>query len=138
MASRDAEVWAAVRDYLEGYSELPSDVVRPGESFDDVDPLTPYLIVEDLRFDPVRVYWRGPNWRTGSLMLMCMLPLHFTYDQRIEYAGLIADYFSEDASMQYGDVALRVAQQPTISDAGYRDGSHFRMPLDIRWEGFVA
>lgn len=138
MASRDAEIWAAVRNYLEAYPDLPADVVYPGETFDDVDPVTPYLIVEDLRFDPLRRYYTGANWRTGSLMIMVMVPLQWTYAQRIEYAGRIADYFSEDAVMSFGDVELRVAQQPTLSGAGYRDGSHFRVPLDVRWEGEVG
>lgn len=138
MASRDAEIWAAVRDFLEDYPSLPATVVYPGETFDDPDPLTPYLIVEDLRYDPLRVYWQGPNWRTGSLMIMVMAPLQWAYAQQIEYAGRIADYFAQDSVMSFGDVTLRVAQQPTLSGAGYRDGSHFRVPLDVRWEGEVG
>ena len=138
MASRDAEIWAAVRNYLEAYPDLPADVVYPGEEFDDVDPLMPYLIVEDLRFDPLRRYYTGSNWRTGSLMIMVMCPLKWTYAQRLEYAGGIADYFEQDAVMTFGDVAMRVSQQPTLSGAGYRDGSHFRVPLDCKWEGEVG
>lgn len=137
MASRDAEIWAAVRDYLEGYTALPSTVVYPGDSYNDVNVLSPYLIVDDLRYDPQRIYWKGANWRTGSLIVMCMLPLEWTYAQKIEYAGRLADYFAEDTFMTFGSVSLRVSKQPTISGAGYRDGSHFRLPVDIRWEGEI-
>lgn len=138
MASRDAEIWVAVRDYFNDYPDIPSDVVYPGDTFDDVDPLTPYIILDDLRYDPQRVYWQGANWRTGSLMIMVMVPLQWTYTQRIEYAGKITDYFAEDSVMQFGDVTLRVAQQPTLSQAGYRDGSHYRLPVRVDWEGFVG
>lgn len=137
MASKDANIWAAVRDYLEGYPGLPATVVYPGEPFDAPEPLTPYLIIDDLRFDPDRVYWRGPNWRTGALMVHAMVPLDWTYTQRIEYSGAIADYFAEDSVMSFDDVSIRVSREPTLSETGYRDGSHFRLPLDIRWEGFV-
>lgn len=137
MASRDAKIWLAVRNYLQAYPDLPASVVFPGDSFDDVDPLVPYIIVDDMRFDPLRRYYTGSNWRTGALMVHCMIPLSWTYAQRIEYAGGVADYFDQDAIMQYDDVLLRVAQQPTLSGAGYRDGSHFRLPIDVRWEGEV-
>lgn len=138
MASKDAEIWAAVRDFLLAYPDLPADVVQPGDTFSDVDPLSPYLIIDDVRFDPLRRYYTGSNWRTGSLMIMVMVPLQWTYSQRVEYAGKIADYFAQDAVMSFGDVLLNVSQQPTVSGAGYRDGSHFRVPLDIRWEGEVG
>lgn len=138
MASKDAEIWVAVRDFFNAYPDLPSNVVYPGDTFDGVDPVIPYIILDDLRYDPQRVYWQGANWRTGSLMVMVMLPIPWTYPQKLEYAGKIADYFAEDSVMSYGDVTLRVAQQPTLSQAGYRDGSHFRMPVDVRWEGFVG
>lgn len=138
MASRDAKIWAAVRDYLAAYPSLPATVVYPGEAFDDPDPLLPYLIVDDLRFAPLRRYYAGPNWNTGSLMVHCMVPLDWTYSQSIEYAGKIADYFAEDSEMTFDDVTLRVAQQPAISQAGYRDGSHFRVPVAVSWEGEVG
>ena len=138
MASNDAKIWVAVRNYLETYPGLPSDVVYPGESFNNPDPTVPYLIIDDIRYDPLRRYYTGSNWRTGSLMIMVMLPLEWTYAQRIEYAGKIADHFAQDTVMIYDDLSLRVAQQPTLSGAGYRDGSHFRVPLDVRWEGEVG
>ena len=138
MASKDAEIWAAVRNYLEAYPDLPTDVVYPGESFDNPDPQTPYLIIDDIRYDPLRRYYSGSNWRTGSLMIMVMVPLQWTYAQRVEYAGKIADYFAQDAAMSFGGVSLQVSQQPGLSGAGYRDGSHFRVPMDIRWEGSVG
>lgn len=138
MASRDAEIWAAVRDFLLAYPDLPADVVQPGDSFDAVDPLVPYLILDDVRFDPLRRYFTGANWRTGSLMIMVMVPLQWTYAQRVEYAGRIADYFEQDSVMSFGSVALHVARKPTVDGAGFRDGSHFRMPLNIQWEGEVV
>lgn len=138
MPSNDAKIWAAVRDFLLDYPSLPATVVQPGDSFDAPDPLTPYLILDDVRYDPTRIYWQGPNWRTGSLMIMVMVPLQWTYAQRVEYGGKIADYFSEDAVMQYDDVTLRVSRQTTVDGSGYRDGSHFRVPLRVDWEGFVG
>ena len=138
MASKDAEIWAAVRNYLEAYPDLPADVVYPGEGFDNPDPTVPYLIIDDIRYDPLRRYYSGSNWRTGSLMIMVMVPLQWAYTQRVEYAGKIADYFAQDAVMTFGSVSLQVAQQPGLSGAGYRDGSHFRVPMDIRWEGSVG
>lgn len=137
MASRDAKIWAAVRNFLEGYADLPANVVYGGEAFNAPDPQAPYLIVDDFRFQPERTYFTGRNWNTGNLMIHCMIPLEWTYTQSIEYAGRIADYFAEDSLMVFDDVSLQVAQQPTISGAGYRDGSHYRIPLVVPWEGRV-
>ena len=138
MASKLAEIWAAVRNHLEAYPDIPATVVYGGETFNDPDPLVPYLIIDDVRNVTERNYWDSDrNWNTGILMVHCMVPLQWTYTQSIEYAGSIGDYFGEDTVMAFGDVSLQVAQQPTLSGAGYRDGSHYRMPLMVPWEGRV-
>lgn len=137
MATREAKIWAALRDRLETYSGLPANVVYAGESFDAPDPSVPYLIVDDVRFDPRRDYWRGPNWRTGNLGLMCMVPQSWTYSQTVEYGGKLAEHFPEDTVMTYSDVEIRVSLDAYMTGTVYRDGSHVRVPIIVPWEGHV-
>lgn len=136
MASRHAKIWKALKDHLEAYPGLPTDVVYGGQSFDEPNPLVPYMIVDDVRFDPGRRYWRGVEWHTGSLAVHCMVPLQWDDLQSAEFAGSLADYFEPDAVMAYDDMSVRVAKQPAVSGAGYRDGSHFRLPVLVYWEGW--
>lgn len=137
MASRHAKIWKALKDHLEAYPDLPSTVVYGGQSFDNPDPLVPYMIVDDVRFDPERKYWAGKEWHTGSLAVHCMVPLQWDDLQSAEYAGSLCDYFEVDAVMSYDDTSLRVSKQPAVSGAGYRDGSHYRLPCLIMWEAWA-
>ena len=101
MASRHAKIWKALKDHLGAYPGLPATVVYGGQSFDDPDPTLPYMIVDDVRFDPSGVYWEGVEWHTGSLAVHCMIPLQWTDLQSAEFAGALCDYFAPDAVMEY-------------------------------------
>ena len=136
MASRHAKIWKALKDHLEDYPGLPANVVYDGQPFDDPSPTLPYMIVDDVRFDPSRLYWEGVEWHTGSLAVHCMVPLKWDDVQSAEFAGALCDYFTPDAVMEYDGVSVRVAKQPAVSGAGYRDGSHFRLPCLVYWEGW--
>lgn len=136
MASRHAKIWKALKTKLEAFPSLPANVVYGGQSFDNPDPLLPYMIVDDVRFDPQRIYWNGEEWHTGSLAVHCMVPLDWDDLQSAEYAGALADYFATDDEMTFDGITVRVARQPAVSSAGFRDGSHFRLPVLIMWEGW--
>lgn len=136
MASKHAKIWKAIKTYLEAYPSLPP-VRYGGGSFDP--PSGAYFIVDDVRFDGRRIYTEtaGQNWHTGDLIIGVMVPLQWTDLQSANYAGEIADYFVQDTPMTYDGVEVRVARQPTVSGAGYRDGDRFRIPVIVPWEGFV-
>lgn len=138
MPSKHAKVWKALKDYLEGYPDIPM-IAYGGQSFTPPDDGDAYLIVDDVRFDAQRKYHNtdAPTWQTGNLAINVMVPLWYDTLQSAEYVGRIADYFSQDTPMTYSDVTIKVSQQPTVSGAGYRDGGYFRVPLLVRWEGWV-
>lgn len=138
MPSKHAKIWVALKTHLEAYSKKPSYIAYPSESFNPPnDAITPYWIVDDLRFDPLRIYYGSDcgNWLTGSLFVNCMIPLSWTSVQTAEYAGAVADYFKQDTEMAYDDMSVRVSNSPLVS-SGYRDGDRWRVPVTIRWEGF--
>jgi hypothetical protein len=112
-------------------------VAYGGESFDPPDG--PYLIADDVRLNGIRRYQASDseNWQTGDLIIGVMVPLNWTDMQSAEYAGRIADYFAQDLLMAYDGVELRVARNPVVSGAGYRDGNRFRIPVVVPWEGWV-
>ena len=141
MASNHAKIWKALKSHLELYPDLPF-VAYGGEPF--TPPSTngvtePYFIVDDVRFDGERKYQGTPSriWHTGVLSISIMIPLHWDDLQSSEYAGAIADYFTQDDAMTFEDVTVKVSRTPTISGAGFRDGDMFRIPVLVPWEGFV-
>ena len=113
-------------------------VTYGGESFTPPsDGMTPYLIVDDLRFDAVRLYSDAQeNSQSGNPVINVMVPIMWSDLQSAEYAGAIADYFAQDAKMEYGGASLMVSRQSTVSGAGYRDGDMFRIPVVVPWEGY--
>ena len=141
MPSKHAKVWKALKDHLEAYPDIPP-VKYGGQSFDP--PSTggvadPYFIVDDVRLEGRRIFQDTDtkNWHSGNLAVGVMCPLWWDDLQTAEYAGRLADYFSQDTTMTYSDVTVKVAKQPTVSTAGYRDGDMFRLPVLVEWEGFV-
>ena len=137
MPSRHAKIWKAIKTYLELYPSLPM-VAYGGEGFTPPDDsLTPYLIVDDLRFDAVRLYSDAQeNWQSGNLVINVMVPIPWSDLQSAEYAGAIADYFAQDTKMEYDGASVMVSRQPTVSGAGYRDGDMFRIPVIVPWAGY--
>lgn len=140
MPSKHAKIWAALKKHLELYPSKPTYIAYPNEGFNPpTDAITPYWIVESLQFDPLRLFYGSDcaNWLTGSLFVNCMVPLHWDSLQSAEYAGALADYFKQDTRMVYDDIEVSVSNHPLISSAGYRDGSRWRVPVSISWEGWV-
>ena len=137
MPSKNAKAWKALKTALESYPALPF-VAYGGQSFDPPDN-APYLIVDDVRFEPVRNKYgsNSKNWNTGNLSINTMTPIEWTDVQHAEYIGDISDYFAQDMAMTYDDVTLRVSQQPAIANAGYRDGDMWRQTLLVNWEGWL-
>ena len=140
MPSRYENIWTALKNHLEAYPNKPSYIAYPGESFDPpTDAVTPYWIVEALNFDPLRVYYGSdcPNWQTGSLIINCMCVLQWSSTDNATWAGELADYFKQDTPMISDGLEIRVSNQPLISSAGFRDGSRWRLPVSIPFEGWV-
>ena len=137
MPSKNHGVFMALKTYLESYPDIP-DVVYGGDTFTPPtsgDQKLPFLIVDDVRFDPSRIYHDsdGPNWHTGNLAIGVMIPLYWSAEQKAQYAGAIADYFAQDTQM--GPVS--VSRDPTVNGTGYRDNDMTRIPILVPWEGFV-
>ena len=141
MPSKNASIWAAVKNFLEAYPNLPA-VYYGGQSFDpplDGALVEPYIIVDDVRFDGQRKYHGSgdANWHSGELSINTMTPLSWGDLQHAEFIGDIADYFAQDSKMTYGDVTVKVSRNPTVSGAGYRNVDMWRQVVMVPWEGFV-
>lgn len=138
MPSKHANIWKALKTHLEDYPYRPDMIAYAGNSFIPPSSTEPYWIVDDLRFEPVRMYQgtAASNWHEGSLMVHVMAVIEWSDLAKAEYAGALCDYFHQDTTMFYGGSRVRVSSQPYVSQAGYRDGDHFRMPVNIRWEGW--
>lgn len=136
MPSTDAKIYKALIDHLDvkGY---PYDLVEPGGKYDPA-PGTPYAMLDDLRFDFTRLYvGSGRNKSRGSLMVTVMTPLNWTYLERIEAAGLFADYFPASTYMTYDDIEILTTKDAQVVNSGYIDGTHFRQTVSCPWEGLV-
>lgn len=138
MASKNAKIYAALKAHLETYADLP-DVRYGGQSFDPPSGLGPYLIVDDLRYENRRLYQNtdGKTWHTGSLMIHSKTPIEWSDTQQAEYIGLIIDHFPQDTAMTFDDITIKVSQEPSVVNSGYRDKDMWRQTADVRWEGFV-
>ena len=139
MASKHANIWKALKTHLEAYPGAPTGIVYGGENYYDANPLVPYWIVDFVIFEPLRRYYSSndPNWNTGSLIVNCMIPLDWDDLQSIEYAGAVADYFSQDTQMTFDGTTVCVSKQSQIDGGGMRDGDHLRIPVTVMWEGYA-
>jgi len=137
--NRDLEIWLAFRSYLDAMPDVPF-YATPLETFDPpvIGGLPqPYFIMTDVRFDNVRRFidHADGNWRTGVMNIAVMTPVTWNYEQSLQYAGRIAEYFIEDTRLDYGDARLRVGKTPQVVNNSYRDGGMNRTPVNVFWEG---
>lgn len=136
MPSNDAKIYKALKDHLDAQG-YPYTVLEPLETFDP-DPSQLYVFLDDLRYDNQRAYiGNGRHKARGSLMANVMAPLSWTYIQSVEAAGVFAGYFTHGTTFEYSDIKLWTAKDAQVVNAGYVDGSHYRMTVSCPWEGLV-
>lgn len=131
----DAKIYAALRDRLAtmsgGYY-----ISEPGETYDPPANV-PFLLADDVRFDPSREYVNtdAPDWHTGSFMVSVITPATWTHMQRMGIVGLIRAHFTKDLMLQYSDARIKIRETPFVAGSAYRDDAigMMRVPVEIRW-----
>lgn len=143
-ATVETKIWLALKSRID---TLPLDfpALMPGEPteapFDEAGSyfaegkLKPFIRVGRATADPSRTFIANgmPHVRTGFLILTLAHPMDApNASVYYQYAGIIADHFSDSKSMQYNDVCVTISSYPTVSD-GYDDNGYFNIPVRIPW-----
>jgi hypothetical protein len=104
-------------------------IVEPGETY-PASADTPFILVQDVRFDPVARYQGAQtvDEHRGMFSLAVMTPLAWTHTQSLGIAGLVRAHFPKTS--KYGPI--EILQTPSAGTA-YRDGAFNRLPVSIRW-----
>lgn len=135
-ATIETKIWLALRERIDS---IPLDftVIMPGDPgeapFSD-GKLKPFIRAGRATADPSRIFIANgmPHVRTGFLILTLAHPMGQNVSVYYQYAGIIADHFSDSESMQYNDVCVTIPSYPTVSD-GYEDNGYFNIPVRIPW-----
>ena len=134
----ELKIWLALRDKANLHPDLPF-VAYPSEEFTpptDANGLPDvYWIFDDMRFDVPRSYvdTEAGNHHMGDFQVHIMMPLRFNYEQHMQAAGGVIDFFPKDTRLEYGGVVVNVTDKPKTIGAAYRDGAYNRLPVLIRW-----
>jgi len=127
----DAKIYASLRDRLltlpGGYTLVDQSETYPTEAD------TPFILVQDVRFEPASRYLRGENENRGLFSLAVMTPLEWTHFQTLTIAGLIREHFPKSAKYTKDDVTVEILETPSYVGNAYRDKSFNRLPVNIRW-----
>jgi hypothetical protein len=129
----DAKIWLALKARLD---TLPGgyDIIDAHENY-PTDTSKPFILVQDVRFDPVPRYVNpsSSDEHRGQLAIAIMTPLDsWTYAQQIGLAGAIRAHMPKGAQYTNADCVVRILETPSIGTA-YRDGPFNRLPVFIRW-----
>lgn len=109
-------------------------IVEPGEVY-PTDAGTPFIVVQDVRFDPDSPYIGGStaDENRGNFNLAVMTPLAWSHTQNLGVAGQIASHFPKGEKIAYSDVLIQLLQTPKYVGNSFRDAGFMRTPIDIRW-----
>lgn len=134
----DAKIYGALRDRLAAMSG-GYHISEPGETYDPPANV-PFLLIDDLRFDPNRPYTNtdASDWHTGALAVSILTPATWTHMQRMGVAGLIREHFPKDLRLTYSDATVVIRETPFVAGSAYRDGAigMMRLPVLIRWRAW--
>lgn len=138
MPTAEVKIWLALRARIES---LPLSFAKawPAETFTPPHSgslLSPYIRVGTVTVDPlpVQIATGKPHVRTGTLILTLVHPLRNGYTMPVynQYAGTIAEHFSDGTEMRYDNVCVRVTAQPHVQP-GYEDNGYWTIPVSIPW-----
>lgn len=138
MPTAEVKIWLALRSHIDtlplGFAKAwPAETFTPPHSGNQ---LQPYIRVGTVTVDPlpVQIATGKPHVRTGTLILTLVHPMTYGYSIPVynQYAGTIAEHFSDGTMMRYDNVCVRVTAQPHVHP-GYEDNGFWTIPVSIPW-----
>lgn len=135
MPTHNASIWLALKSRIDTLAPAPAMPIYEPDA--TVDSAAPYILVSDVRAEPVRYGISGGRDMhnfSGVLMLAIHYPVArpISYTQLSQMAGVIADHFPADTRMRYGNTCLRVTQEPDVQQP-YRDGTMRVCVVRVMW-----
>lgn len=132
--STETRIWLALKRRIEALPAPQLPVAWPASGFEPGDAA--YLSVNNIIAPPRRIMvGRGAHDRNGTLTIVLVHPLGQAVEVMQEIAGQIAAHFPEDHCMVYGGVTVKCKAKAHVEE-GYRDGSWWRIPINISWRSF--
>lgn len=133
IAQLDAKIYAALIARLKlmpgGYPVVEHNQNYPTQAD------TPFIVVQDVRFEPTSPYIGGTssNENRGMFSLAVMVPLEWTHFHALTVAGLIRSWFPKSEKYRNDGVTVEILETPSYVGNSYRDGPFNRLPVQIRW-----
>lgn len=137
-ANIQTEIYIALRDHLQTYSQAPT-ITYPGETFDpptDSNGLPAiFWIVQDARLPVSNLYVGNdtPDEFTGSFQVHIMAPERITHPQLMYQVGLISNHFAKSTEIWLAAGRLQVTNTPYLATDPYVDGIYRRAPVLVPW-----
>lgn len=136
MPTPNANTWYALQSRIDTLVTAP--VMPIYEPDGAVDGEGPYILVSDVRNEPVRLGISGGREMhrfSGTLMMAIHYPISrpVSYAQLAQMAGVIAEHFPADTRMRYAGECLRVTQYPDVQQP-YRDGDKRVCVVRVLWD----
>ena len=127
----DAKIYKCLIDRL---NAMPGGyvIVEPGETY-PTEADTPFILVQDVRFEPISRYMRGENENRGLFSLAVMTPLEWTHFDTLTVAGLVRAHFPKSAKYVNDGATVEILETPSYVGNAYRDGAFNRLPVSVRW-----
>lgn len=144
MPTQTAAEWLALKSRIDTLAPVPAmPVYDPLATFtppSNANGPQPFILVGDVRLDMERISigkvsnGRVMHRRAGILMLTIQWPvaLAVTHAQLMQAGGVIADHFTADQRMKYGETCLRVTRDPDVMQP-YLDGVYRLCVVRIPW-----
>lgn len=78
----------------------------------------------------------APHRHAGILQVTVVWPENSGFQQPLDIAGQVADFFAADTRMVYQDVIVRSTKRPTIAPS-MTDGADLLTPVSIEYESYI-
>ncbi|NPD17596.1 hypothetical protein HOY34_20635 [Xinfangfangia sp. D13-10-4-6] len=135
MPSVESLIWSALRKRIESLSILPMPIAWPADTYKPGQG--PFLSINNIIAPPRRILiGQSTNERTGILTIVLAHPIGKRVEVIQEIAGQIGAHFPQDLCLSFQTVRVRVTSVAHVAE-GYRDGSWWRIPVNIPWRTYA-
>ena len=128
----NTEVYIALRDHLDGYTNKPHVIYPP---WDDDLPADLFWIVQDARL-PVQspfIDAGSPKSYSGSFQVHIMAPKILTHVQLMYQVDLVAGHFPDDVRLETSGGLMQFTGGTGLATEPYKDGNYYRAPMVVPW-----
>jgi len=140
MSSADVYIYSALRTHIES-NKGSTLVYYNGEPFEPPRD-SPFFVVTDNRFTPMRYAWGDncPEMREGILYMNASIPVHLNWNttQQMGFCANAAMIFRSGDVVEESGVEVRIKGDPRLESTGFasESGTMMHYPMAIPWVAF--